>query len=63
MGARANEREIRCDCGKLLAIERDGKVYIQCHRCKNEILIGLALPQGKQPSAPERVSRACTLTI
>lgn len=30
------EREIRCTCGKLLAVERDGKLYLKCRGCRNE---------------------------
>lgn len=31
------ERAIHCDCGKLLAIERGGKVFVYCRRCKRQI--------------------------
>jgi hypothetical protein len=28
---------ITCDCGKIVAFERNGKIYVQCYRCKREI--------------------------
>jgi hypothetical protein len=30
-------KPIKCDCGKLLARVRDGKVYVWCKVCKKEI--------------------------
>lgn len=35
------EKPIRCDCGKLIAIERDGKVYIKCRGCKREFELSI----------------------
>jgi hypothetical protein len=32
-----NEKPIRCDCGKLIAKERDGKIYLFCKMCKKEV--------------------------
>ncbi len=31
-----DERDIRCVCGKLLAVERDGKLYLKCRGCRHE---------------------------
>lgn len=31
------EKPIRCDCGKLIAKERDGKIYLFCKMCKKEV--------------------------
>ena len=28
---------ITCDCGKNVAFERDGKIYVRCYRCHREI--------------------------
>lgn len=28
---------IKCDCGKLLAKERDGKIFVWCKQCKKEV--------------------------
>jgi hypothetical protein len=33
------DKQIKCSCGKLIAIERDGKIYIKCKGCKHEIEI------------------------
>lgn len=33
------ETPIKCTCGKLIAIVRDGKVYIKCKGCKHEVEI------------------------
>lgn len=31
-------KEIKCDCGKLLAKEHaDGKIYVWCKKCRKEI--------------------------
>ena len=30
---------IRCECGKLIAIRRNGKLYIRCRGCKREVEI------------------------
>lgn len=32
-------RPVRCDCGKLIAYERDGGIYVMCKRCKREIRV------------------------
>lgn len=32
------EKEIKCDCGKLLAKQHaDGKIYVWCKKCRKEI--------------------------
>lgn len=28
---------VLCDCGKLIAIERNGRIFVKCKRCKREI--------------------------
>lgn len=40
-------RPIKCKCGKLIAYERDGAVYVQCRGCKHEHKIEIA----KEPRA------------
>lgn len=37
------DKQIKCSCGKLIAIERDGKIYIKCKGCKHEIEIPIKL--------------------
>ncbi len=31
------EHNIKCPCGKLIAKERDGKIYVWCKHCKKEV--------------------------
>lgn len=44
-------REIRCSCGKLIAIERQGKVFIKCKGCKQEVEIPLPRAKSQEPRA------------
>jgi len=30
-------KPITCTCGKMIAVERYGKIYVKCNRCKREI--------------------------
>lgn len=30
-------KPIKCDCGKLIAKERDGKIYVWCKQCHKEV--------------------------
>lgn len=30
---------IRCDCGKIIAFKKDGKLWLYCKKCKREIPI------------------------
>ncbi len=32
-----NGEPLNCECGKLYAIKRNGKIYIKCKRCSREI--------------------------
>ena len=32
---------VRCDCGKLIAYERDGAIYVMCKRCKREVRVAV----------------------
>lgn len=42
---------IRCDCGKLIAMCRQGKVYIKCKGCKREIELNVV--QSQEPKSQE----------
>lgn len=33
------ETPIKCSCGKLIAKERDGKIFVWCKSCRKEIEI------------------------
>ena len=35
---------VKCDCGKLIARERDGVLYVWCKRCGKEVAIKKELP-------------------
>lgn len=39
-------KPLLCDCGKLLAYKRDGKIYIWCKRCKKEIEVADIEPRA-----------------
>lgn len=30
-------KPISCECGKMIAVERGGKIFVKCNRCKREI--------------------------
>jgi hypothetical protein len=32
-----SNQAIKCDCGKVVAFEKDGVIYLWCKRCKKEI--------------------------
>lgn len=33
------EKPVKCECGKIIAKIRDGKVYIYCKSCKRQVAI------------------------
>lgn len=49
METQFNGAPVTCDCGKLIAIERNGKIYVKCRRCKREIEVSKA----REPRTPE----------
>lgn len=30
-------KKIRCDCGKWVAVQKDGDLYVWCKKCKKEV--------------------------
>lgn len=30
---------VRCECGKIVAYERNGKIYVYCKSCKRQIAV------------------------
>lgn len=34
-----SDNPVKCDCGKLIARERDGVLYVWCKRCGKEVAI------------------------
>lgn len=36
-----NKDSLRCDCGKIIAKQRDGKIYLWCKHCKKEIELNI----------------------
>ena len=39
---------VNCDCGKLIAFERNGKIFVQCKRCKREIEVARLEPRTQE---------------
>ena len=48
-----HDRPIKCDCGKLLAKERDGKIYIWCKQCKKEVELKII----KSKNNPDNITK------
>lgn len=42
--------EIKCTCGKLIAKERDGKIYLWCKSCRREVELKLAKESHYEPN-------------
>lgn len=40
------EYPIKCSCGKLIAKERDGKLYVWCKACRKEVEV--VMPKHKK---------------
>lgn len=36
------KRRIKCECGKLIATERDRVIYVWCKECRKEVPITIA---------------------
>lgn len=34
---------IKCECGKMVALEKDGRIYVMCKNCKKQIDISKLL--------------------
>lgn len=32
-----NNGEMRCDCGKLIAVERNGRIFVKCRCCGRQV--------------------------
>ena len=41
--------DIHCDCGKLIAKVKDGKVFVWCKNCKREV--ELKVEEHKEPQS------------
>lgn len=37
MTNRIDGRPVTCECGKLVAVERNGKIYVRCKRCGRQV--------------------------
>ncbi len=42
---RGDFMDVQCDCGKLLAKVKDGKIYVWCKNCKKEVPLKIEYPQ------------------
>ena len=38
---------IKCDCGKLVAKIKNGKLYVWCKHCKREVEIKIEYPENR----------------
>ena len=45
------DKPIKCDCGKLIAKYKDGKLFVWCKSCKREVEVKIEYP--KEPSSRE----------
>lgn len=45
-----DESQIRCSCGKLIAKERDGKIYLWCKSCHQEVELKIKKESQYEPS-------------
>ena len=39
-------RQLKCHCGKLVAIVRDGTVYVYCKGCKRQVAVCKTEPRA-----------------
>lgn len=39
---------VKCDCGKLIAYEREGRIFVLCKRCKREIEVARSEPRTQE---------------
>lgn len=46
-------KDIRCACGKLVAIEKNGVIYVYCKGCKRQVPI-YREPRANEPRAVEK---------
>lgn len=44
-------KAVNCSCGKLLAVERNGRIYVYCKRCKREFPVARLEPRAEEPRA------------
>ncbi len=42
---RGDFMDVHCDCGKLLAKIKDGKIYVWCKNCKKEVPLKIEYPK------------------
>ena len=45
------ERPIKCSCGKLIAKERDGKIYLWCKNCHKEVELNIEKESHYEPDS------------
>ena len=43
------EKPIKCSCGKLIAKERDGKIYLWCKNCRREVELKIEKESHYEP--------------
>ena len=45
------KQNIKCDCGKLVAIKIDGTVYVYCKSCKRQVPVITLEPRATEPQS------------
>lgn len=45
------EKKIRCTCGKLVAISKNGRIFVYCKSCKRQVEI--ATPKSISAAVPK----------
>ena len=48
------ETPIKCSCGKLIAKERDGRIFVWCKSCHKEVEIKMEKESHYEPSGREK---------
>lgn len=55
-GSRA-ETPLKCDCGKMIARVRDGKIFLWCKQCRKEVELKLEGESHCEPRTDNRVPK------
>lgn len=47
---KSTETDIKCSCGKLIAKERGGKIYVWCKSCRREVELKFEKESQNEPN-------------
>lgn len=56
-GGKSTETDIKCSCGKLIAKERGGKIYLWCKSCRCEVELKFEKESRNEPNNKKASSR------